>query len=69
MNTLDLVKAAKSATGDFANFWKNLVDFFRGVPALFETFGKWDDDRVANIGLKTADKTGYVENTRKVFTK
>lgn len=69
MNALDLVKAAKSATGDFADFWKNFVEFSKNLPNLFKTFGDWDQDRINNIGLEREDKTGYIKNTRDVFAK
>lgn len=63
MNTLDLVKAAKSATGDFADFWKNFVEFAQKLPELFTTFGKWGTDALGNAKGDNAYKT----NTTKVF--
>lgn len=64
MNTLDLVKAAKSATGDFADFWKNFVEFAQNLPKLFTTFGNWRSDA---LGEAAKDSEAYKANTTKVF--
>lgn len=64
MNTLDLVKAAKSATGDFADFWKNFVEFAQKLPDLFNTFGKWGADALGN---SAKDSEAYKTNTTNVF--
>ncbi|WP_066524027.1 hypothetical protein [Corynebacterium bouchesdurhonense] len=69
MNTLDLVKAAKSATGDFADFWKNFVEFAQNLPKLFTTFGKWGADALGNGKVDSAKGINeqYKDNTTKVF--
>lgn len=72
MNTLDMVKAAKSATGDFANFWKSFVHFAQNLPQLFKTFGDWDKDRLAQAADKAAGTNTYTsipEHTAAQFRK
>lgn len=41
MNALDLVKAAKSALGDFGTFWTELNKIAANLPGVFRTFGNW----------------------------
>lgn len=67
MNALDLVKAAKSATGDFGNFWTALYKLIGQVDGIFRTFGNWDADRAKNVGVAKDARTGYVPNTRTAF--
>lgn len=69
MDLLQMVKAAKSATSDFGTFWTELFKITQKLPKVFETFGDWDQDRINNIGVAKDARTGYVPNTRKVFTK
>lgn len=64
MNALDLVKAAKSATGDFGEFWKNITEFFVGLPDVFARFVYWDTDRLSNVGVDQDKRTGIVPATR-----
>lgn len=62
MNALDLVKAIKSATGDFGKFWTNLYDITRNLPKVFESFGNWGADR-----LNLTGRDQYKENTDAAF--
>lgn len=62
MNALDLVKAIKSATGDFGKFWTELFKITKDVPELFKTFGNWGADRLNIVG-----RTQYKENTDAAF--
>lgn len=63
MNALDLVKAIKSATGDFGTFWKNFVDLFQNVSKVFNTFDTWNDDRLAAV-KKSTDGKWAAENSK-----
>ena len=67
MNTLDLVKAVKSATGDFGKFWTELYKITQELPKLFTRFGLWDLDRVVQKGDEANNYQSLSENTRDAF--
>lgn len=74
MNALDLVKAAKSATGDFGTFWTELYKIVTKLPRVFETFGDWGADSINHRIEKALDtpkeeQTGIIANTRNAFKK
>lgn len=64
MDLLQMVKAAKSATYDFGTFWTELYKITTKLPEVFNTFGKWDTDR---LGLAEKDSEKYKQNTKGVF--
>lgn len=57
------LSAIISALKDFETFAKNFSGLMKGIPALFNIFNDWDQDRKAEGGSK------IIAETRDVFTK